>query len=243
MTSKNLQNWANSFSGCDGGNLKADTWLCGIEWGYSGASEQEKQDYYTNELPKEIENGAVNLNSNYNFFTDESLAYPFNRGFAKLYASYKGGDVSDFNTVTGQLLKLNISPIGFWKDEEYLWNKYSLPNTTGFEVKEEFVKYLNNINRFTEIRHLHKPKLIVCVGVGRRNDFLKCFFGNNKLTFQKTTMTPKSENNKNIRNIYHSKHDETLIVVIPFFTSSNGLNSDYLLQETGGVIARLLKNV
>ncbi|MBL1294432.1 MAG: hypothetical protein COB61_011265 [Thiotrichales bacterium] len=240
---KNLKNWANSFSGCDGGNIKADTWLCGIEWGYSDGTEEEKQNYYTNELPEEIGEGAVKLNSSYNFFTDESLVYPFNRGFAKLYAAYKGDDVGNYNAITGQLLKLNISPIGFWKDEEYLWDKYNLSKTTGFDVKEYFVSYLNSLNRFTEIRNNHKPKLIVCVGVGRRNDFLRCFFGNKDIDFKKTTLTPQSESNKNTRNIYYSRYDETLIVVVPFFTSSNGLNSDYLLQKTGDAIAKLLKNV
>ena len=31
----NFKKWACSLSGCDGGNLMADTWLCGIEWGGS----------------------------------------------------------------------------------------------------------------------------------------------------------------------------------------------------------------
>jgi hypothetical protein len=28
---KKFQDWACSFSGCDGGNLEAGVWLCGIE--------------------------------------------------------------------------------------------------------------------------------------------------------------------------------------------------------------------
>ncbi len=38
---ENFKDWACSLSGCDGGNLKADTWLCGIEWG-GGSAEKGK---------------------------------------------------------------------------------------------------------------------------------------------------------------------------------------------------------
>jgi hypothetical protein len=241
--SNKLKEWASSFSGCDGGDVKADTWLCGIEWAYSDTPDQEMQDYYTNDLPKEIDKGEVKLDKKYNFFTDESMTYPFNRGFAKFYAAYKGNRVEDYNDITGKLLKLNISPIGFWKDQEELWSQYNLSITTGFEVKTDFVKFLNSLNRFSEIRQEHKPKLITCVGVGRRDDFQKCFFGNIDIPFKTINISPKSETNKNKRNVYYLKHDGTLLVVIPFFTSSNGLNSDYLLQETGRVISDLAENV
>lgn len=49
-----FKGWSCSFSGCDGGNLNADLWLCGIEWGqgsYGG--------HYEEELPEEISKGAV----------------------------------------------------------------------------------------------------------------------------------------------------------------------------------------
>jgi transcriptional activator of eps genes len=238
----NIVNWAHSFSGCDGGDVNADTWLCGIEWGYSGATDGERQNYYKNELPKEIELGAVKLDRKYNFFSDESMEYPFNRGFAKLYTSYMGHSVEKYNKTIGNLLKLNISPIGFWKDKEHLWEQYNLSKVTGFKLKSEFINYLNNLNRFTELRNKHKPKLIVCIGVGRRGDFIKCFFGNDNVQLQQRQLISKSENNKNMRYFYYTKHDQTLLVVVPFFTSSNGLNSDYLLQKAGEEIAGILND-
>lgn len=33
MIPNNFKEWACSLSGCDGGDINADTWLCGIEWG------------------------------------------------------------------------------------------------------------------------------------------------------------------------------------------------------------------
>jgi len=47
---RNIKEWACSLSGCDGGNIEGDIWLCGIEWGgASGSDYYEKQvmrDYY-----------------------------------------------------------------------------------------------------------------------------------------------------------------------------------------------------
>ncbi len=91
----NLDDWAFSFSGCDGGNPGADIWLCGIEWGYENATDEERKNYYENELPREIENGECKLNTNYNFFTDESMNYPFNLAFSKLYSAIQGIDFID----------------------------------------------------------------------------------------------------------------------------------------------------
>ena len=171
-----LKQWVCSFSGCDGGDLNSDIWLCGIEWGYPDASEREKKEYYTRDLPDEIQKGKVELDNSYNFFTDESFSFPFNRGFAKIYAALKGYNVEDYNRIKGNILKLNISPIGFHRDSEELWGKYNLAQITGFETKGEFLEYVNELNRFSYIREKYKPKLIVCVGVSRRSDFSKCFF-------------------------------------------------------------------
>ena len=236
----NLNNWILSFSGCDGGDINSDTWLCGIEWGYPNATDKEREDFYKIKLPQEIEQGSVKLNSDYNFFTSKSMEYPFNRGFAKLYSACASGSIKKSYKSAGNILKLNLSPIGFWRDEEYLWSKYNLSRTTGFESKKEFIGFLNSLNRFTALRAKKKPKLIVCVGVGRRSDFIKCFFGEKKVKLQRQKLIPQSPKNQNKRYLYHAEHDGTLLVIVPFFTSTNGLNSNYLLQKAGEEISRLL---
>lgn len=48
-----LLSWVNSFAGCDGGNVHADTWLCGIEWGGEG-----DLDYYQSTLVNNINKGG-----------------------------------------------------------------------------------------------------------------------------------------------------------------------------------------
>lgn len=237
---ENLNNWAYSFSGCDGGCPDAKIWLCGIEWGYEKATDKEREHYYKSILSKEIKNGHHELNTSYNFFSDESMSFPFHLAFSKLYSVIQNRDISDFKNNSGDILKLNLSPIAFRKDDEGLWNE-NLVKATGIKTKTEFVAHLKTLNRFTEITTKHKPKLIVCIGNGHRNNFISSFFGNEKIKLKYETIKPEISNkNQNNRYIYHAKHNDTLLVITPFSTSPNGLNSDYLLQSVGEIIKDLL---
>lgn len=235
--SEKLKQWACSFSGCDGGNPKSDIWLCGIEWGYENATDEERDLYYKNDLPEEINSGEHKLNTHYNFFTDERMDSPFNLAFAKLYSAIRNIEISD---IADEILKLNLSPIAFRKDDDYLWSK-SIIKATGFDTKAGFIEYLDNLNRFEEITNEYNPKLIICVGNGYKNKFIKSFFGNEKIQFKGEALKPEGSNkNQNNRYIYHAKHNGTFLVVTPFSTSSNGLNSDYLLKKAGERIRAIL---
>ena len=44
---ENLRKWACSFSSCDGGDVSADIWLCGIEPEYSEKDEEKKKNITT----------------------------------------------------------------------------------------------------------------------------------------------------------------------------------------------------
>ncbi len=238
----NLSKWASSFSGCDGGNPNANIWLCGIEWGYEKATAEERDNYYNHELPKEIENGGHELNTNYNFFSDEIMGFPFNLAFAKLYSAIENKSMSNLAEGADEILKLNLSPIAFRKDDENLWGK-NIIKATGFKTKSIFIEYLNSLKRFSTITKKYNPKLIVCIGNGYKNNFFNSFFGKENTQFNYETIKPdKNNKNQNNRYIYHVKQDETLLVITPFSTSSNGLNSDYLLQKTGEKIRELLKD-
>ena len=237
-TNIELNKWVCSFAGCDGGDPNSDIWLCGIEWGYENATEEEREDYYKNGLPIEIRNGEQELDLNYSFFTDESLKFPFNLAFAKLYSAIIDKEISQIND---KILKLNLSPIAFRKDDEKFWDE-NLVNATGFESKSKFIEYLLKVNRFQKITETYRPKLIICIGNSYKNHFNSCFFGGeNKDGFNKVTIKPESTNkNQNNRYFYHTKHNNTLLVVTPFSTSSNGLNSDYMLRKCGETIRGLL---
>jgi len=236
--SNKLKQWACSFSGCDGGIPESDIWLCGIEWGYEAATDEERIEYYKNGLPKEINSGEQRLDTVYDFFTDESMDFPFNLAFAKIYSALRDEKISN---ITDKLLKLNLSPIAFRKDDDSLWS-VSLVKATGFDTKAEFVEYLSSLNRFEEITREYRPKLIICVGNGYRANFKKSFFGDSEVPFKGESIKPESSNgNQNNRYMYHAKINGTLLVVTPFSTSSNGLNSDYLLRTAGEKIKSLLE--
>ena len=239
---EDFRQWAYSFSGCDGGDPSSDIWLCGIEWGYENATEEERQNYYRNELPLEIRNGRQELKSSYNFFIEESMAFPFNLAFSKIHSSIINNIKPNILNKTDNILKLNLSPIAFRKDHHSLWNE-NLKTSTGFAQKSKFIEYMIGLSRFKPITEEFKPKLIICVGVDSRNDFKNAFFGKGVGKIHRLTIRPEERNkNQNNRYIYHAQDNGTTLVVVPFSTSSNGLNSDYLLNKTGKKIVMLLNN-
>ena len=244
MVDENLKNWACSFSGCDGGNIKSDIWLCGIEWG-GGSYENGK--YYKEELKNEISKGAVEISAK-TFNWKDSTTYTYGRSFAKLYTAIQGNDVTDYKGVCelsgNELFKLNLYPIAFDSTDHNLWKEYELEKVTGFENKYLFNTwcFFNRFTFFSEIRKENSPKLIICTGVDYLRDFLMCFGAKNINQIQTKTISARSEANKYDRSYYWVKVDKTLLVVIPFFSGRYGLNSNYLLQEMGGNIRALLKN-
>lgn len=246
----NLKQWAESLSGCDGGNVKAETWLCGIEWGQGSYDEGI---YYEKHLPDEIEKGAITLEHSKfersQFDWKESVTYPFGRSFAKLWTviNNEDGNVENYRDVASldgsQLFKLNLYPIAFDSTDHKLWRKYDLDETTGFESKYLFNTwcFFNRFPAYAKLRAEHKPKLIICTGVDYLRDFLMCFAGNEGIDqLNVGTVEGQSEKNKYIRNYYWVKLDGTLIVVIPFFSGRYGLNSNYLLEKMGCEIKKLM---
>jgi len=240
---KKLKEWVCSFSGCDGGNVDADIWLCGIEWGSASNG-----DYYEKWLPEELVKGNVELSLT-KFDWRESLGYPYGRSFAKLYTSIKGGKVENYKKVSdlegSELFKLNLYPIAFDSTSHELWHKNKMTELIGFENKYLFNVwcFFNRFPFFSKLRKKHNPKLIIGTGVDYLRDFLMFFAGNeniNKLC--SGSITPESAANKTDRIYYWVRLDsDTLLVVIPFFSGRYGLNSNYLLQEMGERISQLLK--
>lgn len=236
METNNIEKWANSFSGCDGGDINSDVWLCGIEWGYTNATDEDREKYYEKELPSWIKKGEDKANIDYDFFEDKGengKEYPFNLAFKKIYSSIQ----KDFN-FPNKLFKFNLSPVPFNQDDNKLWTQ-NIIKATGFNNKNDFMKYIMSLNRFTKIRDEYKPKLIVCIGNSRKIDFLHTFFGKYNLKL-KSEIIKNNEENKTNRYMSYVKHDHTTLVVIPFATSASGLNSDYLKNQVAKKIVELL---
>jgi hypothetical protein len=76
---ENYKKWACSLSGCNGGNIKADTWICGIERG-SGYKDYQK------DLTVDINQGKIdNPSDKYNWELQNKRRY--GQSFAKLYTT------------------------------------------------------------------------------------------------------------------------------------------------------------
>ena len=244
----NFKQWACSLSGCDGGNPKADIWICGIEWGYN-KNDKTQEEYYKVDLPQEIANGEYYPSEKYKW--KDSLEYPYGRNVAKLYSAIIGEKVSDYKKVadnrTGsEIFKMNLYPIAFNNTDEQLWKKYRLNEVTGFEEKNLFKTwcYLHRFPAISRFVNENKPKLIIGIGISYLTDFFVCFAGDRGVntTIYFGEILQESGMGKLVRRTYFWAKliNGTTLVVIPFFSGSYGLNSDFLIQETGLRIKELI---
>lgn len=242
---KDFEEWACSLSGCDGGNLAADIWFCGIEYGSASANEGE---YYKN-LKEEIEKGKSSPETSYDWKL--SLKYSYGRTLAKLYRAIKGGDprigygdyISD-NCNGSEIFALNLYPIAFDSTSVEHWKANDLDKLIGFNEKHLYQTWcmLNRFPGIAKIREDRKPKLIVCAGVSYLREFLLCFGGWDKNHWiESADLEPKEKDtNPYIRKYYWIKlSGGTTLVVVPFFSGRYGLNSDYLIGEMGGKLREL----
>lgn len=235
--------WACSLSGCDGGNPKADIWLSGIEWGYD-SRDISADKYYKEELPQEIAKGEYTPKDIYDW--KFSLTYTYGRNLAKLYTAIQGGKVEDYTSVTNlagqELFKLNLYPIAFNSTNDELWREYKLHELTGF-VEKELYKTWCFLHRFPFIAkmvNLHNPKCVICTGTSYLTDFFVCFAGNSGVSPEINVVVVNNGTEKPRKYYWSRLNNGTVLVVIPFFSGAYGLNSNYLLQEFGEQIGKLI---
>jgi len=240
---KDFASWACSLAGCDGGNPNADIWLCGIEWGFD-TRKASAADYYQKELPAEIAAGRVIPSESYKW--DDSLTYTYGRNVAKIFTSIKGGRVEEYQTVTklkGQeLFKLNLYPIAFTSTDDRLWKEYGLDDLTGFKEKHLYQTWCF-LNRFPAIAKMvsqYRPGCIICTGISYLTDFFVCFAGGNGMPNLVDVVEVVDPVGKSRKFYWALLETGTVLVVIPFFSGSFGLNSNYFLQEIGSRIGKLI---
>lgn len=241
MDNNKFKEWACSLSGCDGGNPKAETWLCGIESGGNESSYEKNLEYYQVDLVAAIAKGAHIPGSEYDWHDQQRNRY--GQSVAKLYAAYRGHRVVEYQKHLdsfgkADLLKLNLYPIAFRHTGDQLWKKYKLDKVTGFKDKELYRIwcFFNRFPEFVDLANEYAPKLIIGTGVSYVIDFFACFAGNRNLSsrIEVGEIKPQSLANKKNRKYYWSKLENgTILAVIPFFSGSNGLNSNYLLEQMG----------
>lgn len=239
----NFIKWACSLSGCDGGNPESDIWASGIEWGYIGDS----SDYYAKELPTEIANGAYETKLK-EYDWKGSFNYTYGRSLAKLYSAIKGGNVKDYQSIAHdgckhELFKTNLYPIAFNSTNPELWKENKLNEITGFDEKHLFKTwcFLHRFPAISELVNKHHPKLIIGTGISYLTDFFACYAGSTNID---TVINVGELSSTKPRKYYWAKLSSgTTLVVIPFFSSQSGLNSDSLLQEMGDKIRDLVPGI
>lgn len=233
-----FEKWALGFSGCDGGDIgtsqNRSVWLCGIEWGgghdAQSLSESMKSDYSAPPF------GYDNWN--------ENLAYIFNWQAMKLLSAISKNEVSSYKKyaenvkpfVVGSLgfFKMNLYPISFKNTSFDHW-KSEFSSMTGLFGKSEYLQWCEK-NRFPVLRQWtsqYQPKLILCLGVSYKVEFLKAFFDSEN-EFHREIIEEKELS-------WGINNNGTLVVVIPFMVNRYGLTKNTSIQKFGSRIAELLE--
>ncbi|MWV60967.1 hypothetical protein DCO58_12110 [Helicobacter saguini] len=243
----NFKEWAVSFSGCDGGDIGSESapsiWVCGIEPG-AKKGEYESDKEYIETLKKDM----AHTFSDVNFGYDKEWAatqdkYPFNRNICKILSVIDGGSASDYKKFIESKLpfsdsskgyfKMNLYPLPFSNQDSKNASNAVIKELTGFNNVKEYEDFIrtNRFPFFNDLVKKYAPKLIICVGLGFKDDFIKAFGVDSKV----------SEEKINDKRLLHFKGGKSLVVILPFVSGTpSGLNSDDDFSKFGARIRELL---
>jgi hypothetical protein len=235
--SNEFQEWAVSFSGCDGGDIGSkehpSIWVCGIEWGGGNTPDdiRDAMKYPENVPPR----GYRDL--------EEQLGYRFNQWAFKLLAAINGQRVEDYGAFAEQAkpfvegsrgyFKMNLFPIAFKKTDHNLFSG-EFSSVTGFASKNDYIQFCKEY-RFPQIRswaQTYVPDLVICTGKGCKDYFSSAFGVTSTFNLEKMQDRPDHIN-------WAVNSWGSLIVVLPFF--GNGQFSNEGAQIVGERIADLRK--
>lgn len=230
---KRIEDYICSYSGIDGGNIKARIWICGLEY---GGSSDETSDM----LPFHNLDDLLGWDDKFHRqYKSDIPRWPYHRGVAKLMTSMlhrvsgKSPGVHGWEEYRDHILyrpngnefKLNLFPIPFAR----LSSRSGLPGI--FRDKNEYYNFCRQKeSRFGLLNKLMlrlKPKLIIATGISHRFDFANAF------GFEVDVLAEKPILDKRM---FIAKQPDCTLAVIPFFTSRFGLNSDKLIGRAGEVI-------
>lgn len=173
---------SSGFYGMDGGNLNADLWISGLEWGgeNSHVLKTGDRDFIT------LDGYDVPCRINYELTSETKSS--FDQKTAKIILSSKQNFVeynlvevkeyisNHFFSPNGDFFKLNLFPLNCnnfnsWNDDQI--------HETGCPMKYQYLTYSIEY-RFPFIKKLvekYNPKIILCYGEGHINEFMMAFWG------------------------------------------------------------------
>lgn len=238
---RNFIDWSCSLSGCNGGDPDADIWVSGIEY---GIDKKENKDYYSKSLKEEIQGGECSKRKTYKF--KDVIKYRYHRNVIKLYCAIKKIDIEEHEKVAEEskgkeIFKLNLYPIAFRSTNPNLWKEHGLCEITGFAEKRLYQTwcFLHRFPAISKIVKKESPKLIIGTGVSYLTDFFACYAG----AINMNTPINSDEVGEGRKYYWSRLNNGTVLVVIPFFSSPSGLNSNNLLQKMGGKIRELVPDL
>ena len=218
--------WSKSYSGCDGGNISASIWFCGIEFG--GGHTEETLKFKPVNIPP---------------YVDEKLRAKFitrqyNWKILKLYATILGYTPKEYTSVykssvafdkSSDVFKLNLYPIAFHNKSTELWEEWHYKKT-GFPSKPLYQSWCQ-LNRFPLMKqwvNKNAPKAIICTGSTYLREFLMAFSG------IQDAFAIMHENQLDGSALLWKEINEgkTILFVIPFL-GQGGLKSDVQLEKYG----------
>ena len=224
-----FQKMTEKFSGFDAGDPgtpdKPSIWLMGIEPGWPKGEELC---------------GVASTPYAYNDYTIEmQMRWRYNQQAFKLLAAIDGHsewkkfacDKKPFEKGSLGYFKGNIYPLACptTKDWPSIYKKAS-----GLESKEEYRDWCKT-NRHPKIISWIsecKPRLIIGVGIGDRDEFSNLIENSSDLQEHRFTENPP-------KRLFVKKGESTSLVVLPHFTGGrNGLNSDKSIREAAQIIKR-----
>jgi len=231
-----IKNGEDSFLGCDGGNINAKIWFCGIEF---GGTPEEMNTYYKDYIiPNINDENKIPYRKKY---TGKFLQSPFDRYLTIMYLillkGYNFDKNVDSNLISNVLkselynkdsesFKLNLFPIAkknvSWnkKIEEELKVDRNEYYSTLFNKRAKFFKKI--ISRFT-------PETIICFSTKNYSDlFIKAFLSKkNKIEFQYDIFIDRNNKEHFIKIIHYKK---TKYIIMPFLGMGNLTNHEDVIN-------------
>jgi len=228
---KAMKNIIESSDGGDPGHLGARSiWLFGIEPGDSKADQTSRESGNTRPRDDDYSVGT-------------QMQWVFNQNAFKLLAAIDGKSVYEFESFAKGKNPFVKGCSGYFKGNLYpvasnnldAWSKVS-QEEMGCD-KKEFYEWCRK-ERYPEIQNFvekFRPRLIIGVGVGHRNEFLKAFFNDGSADF----LVHRSEIKQRVRRLYYKEKDGVKLVVIPHLSPRGPycLSSYDAIQKAGEFIA------
>jgi hypothetical protein len=244
-----FEKWAKDFSGFDGGNPESPLWICGIEPGADQLGPFILSPDWTYSLRnKDIPAWTEKLKGLKNPFYGYTT--PFLQRASKIAFNYfeQDGTWDNFRTTSflvpgGTGFLINLYPLAF-KD---LYSKWTTEHfrRTGFPNKELYRAWCME-NRFPVIKNWvtdlspTPPKVIICVGIRMRLDFLLAFSDSTDPLFidpSNTHPITSAHISQNVE-IHEINGGTTKLLMAPFL-GRGGLMSDESLKEVAKIAAKL----